>query len=388
MRSPPSSPSAPPLKKQKKEKKHKKDEKKKKHKKKHKKEKKSHSRERDEDAKNVVADDAVRDSDSMVHCNTKSDVTIFATDSAINDATGGKNGNGNQPRSYVPSAAPPPATNAEENKKSKKESTSLNPSSSNNSDKKRRKRKRSTTTTTIGGNDDESNNKIFNGLILAISTLESKNEDSNPDASTETDETNKTNNNWNHLNYKTLSQTLTNNLGCSALSPQIHKRLHYLIATTPAITHLTQRVRQAFKRNVNIVHVDWVKECVEQGRRLDVKEEYLWNERVGCLIKEKERLKKEEDEKKLRQNQQQKNTKEKSNNKEGYDHDADDWNGGDDDINVYGDKDDIPDDDNMGWSSPIQLDCCCVCHENGDDNCPWCGECNLTLARKCKNESR
>ena len=42
---------------------------------------------------------------------------------------------------------------------------------------------------------------------------------------------------------------------------------------------------------------------------------------------------------------------------------------------------DIPDENNAGWSSPVQLDCCCVCHENGDDNCHWCTECNINLAK-------
>ena len=37
-----------------------------------------------------------------------------------------------------------------------------------------------------------------------------------------------------------------------------------------------------------------------------------------------------------------------------------------------------------GWSEAVELDCCCVCHENGDLECPWCTgetECNLTKKR-------
>ena len=45
---------------------------------------------------------------------------------------------------------------------------------------------------------------------------------------------------------------------------------------------------------------------------------------------------------------------------------------------------DIPQDDNRGWSTPVQLDCCCVCHENGDDNCPWCTDCNINVSKKNK----
>ena len=35
-----------------------------------------------------------------------------------------------------------------------------------------------------------------------------------------------------------------------------------------------------------------------------------------------------------------------------------------------------------GWSKPISLDCCCVCHETDRDDCPWCVDCNVTLAKK------
>ena len=163
------------------------------------------------------------------------------------------------------------------------------------------------------------------------------------------------------INNKTLKQTLISH--GATISPQVHKKVHYLIATDSAIQNLTQRVRQAYKRNVDIVHVNWIDECIKKKNttkkcsRVDV-ESYICNELVKTLIDEKEREKK------------------KQKTSDG---------GGDD-----GNASDIPAEDNNGWSTPIELDCCCVCHENGDDNCPWCtgpeNTCNLTLARLAKKQ--
>ena len=111
------------------------------------------------------------------------------------------------------------------------------------------------------------------------------------------------------------------------------------------MNNLTQRVRQALKRNVDIVDVDWIKQCVENGSRADA-DEYLRNDVARELMTVKE--------------------KEKQafvTNNGGY-------------------ESDVPDENAAGWSEPIQLDCCCVCHENGDDNCPWCTDCNLNKKNK------
>jgi len=43
----------------------------------------------------------------------------------------------------------------------------------------------------------------------------------------------------------------------------------------------------------------------------------------------------------------------------------------------------IPDPDDAGWSEPVSLDCCCVCHDTARD-CDWCLDCNVTLALKSK----
>ena len=209
---------------------------------------------------------------------------------------------------------------------------------------KRRKRKRKHTPadkkggTTTGSS---SGNKIFNGLMVALSTLESSQQQSNTTTDNSKDAAD--NDPYNYKSIKNQLQTLG-----ATLSPQVHKRVHYLIATDGAVQNLTRRVRQALKRNVDIVDVAWVKECQEKEKRVDVAN-YLRNDLAESLLAEKEKEKKG------------KGANKKTDEGEGSD---------------------VPGEDNAGWSAPIQLDCCCVCHENGDDNCPWCINCNLTLARK------
>jgi hypothetical protein len=178
---------------------------------------------------------------------------------------------------------------------------------------------------------------IFNGLMLAISTLESK---TNQDTTEEEVDY--------YNNFKTLSNILKTN--GATISPQVHKRVNYLVCTEQALNNLTQRVRQALKRNVDIIDVDWVKTCVVERRRIDANE-YLLNDLAKELMDTKE--------------------KEKANCK----------NNASEVIHKDGYESDLPDENAAGWSEPIELDCCCVCHENGDENCPWCTECNINLAK-------
>jgi hypothetical protein len=207
--------------------------------------------------------------------------------------------------------------------------------------------------------------RLFNGLIVAISTLESSEEstklsttnrlvdhDDNNNNNIKNNNNNNNNNNITYQNYKSLQQTLRHH--GATISPQVHKRVHYLLCTRSAMTHATQRVRQAHKRNVDIVDVAWVKECIDTGKIVEV-EKYLCNDEVGCWIAEKEKEKK-------------KQVMKRSSKRNVFDIDE-----------KYDNVD-----EGGGWSTPIQLECCCVCHENGDDDCPWCIDCNLTLARKQK----
>lgn len=218
-------------------------------------------------------------------------------------------------------------------------------SAPNNTNRRRNKRKRKhQSTVPLNENNEDAtattscNGSIFNGLIVAISALESKHDKTN-EVTTVNDTGDDT-----YQNYKTLKQLLQA-LGAT-ISPQVHKRVHYLISTDSAIQNLTQRVRQAAKRKVDVVDVAWVKDCREKGTRIKV-DNYLCNDLVECLVAEKEKRDRGS-------------------------------------MKLCTSSDVGPDD--LGWSSPIELDCCCVCHENGDDECPWCigPDCNLTLARKAK----
>ncbi|KAL7489405.1 hypothetical protein ACHAW6_015003 [Cyclotella cf. meneghiniana] len=214
---------------------------------------------------------------------------------------------------------------------------------------KRRKRKHPSSSETSSQKSAE--RAIFNGLVLAISTLESTKTTDITMPTRNSNGNEKSTDSYN--NYKTLTNILTTH--GAIISPQVHKRVHYLVSTRHAVNNLTQRVRQALKRHVDIVDASWIKECVEGGARVDV-ENYLLNSLAGGLMAVKEEEKHE-----ATRTDDFNETNEKS-SKDGY-------------------ESDIPDENNAGWSSPIQLDCCCVCHENGDENCPWCTECNLTLAK-------
>lgn len=177
---------------------------------------------------------------------------------------------------------------------------------------------------------------LFNGLTLAISTLESK--------------TLKSEDNLLYANFKSLSNLLKTH--GATISPQVHKRVHYLICTIQAVENLTQRVRQAIRRNVDVLNVDWIEDCIERGERVDP-QSYLLND----LAQENNvmQMKKKKDE----------SVTVLQNNDAGYESNGS-----------------LPDENAAGWSEPIALDCCCVCHENGDEDCPWCMECNINLAKK------
>jgi hypothetical protein len=218
----------------------------------------------------------------------------------------------------------------------------------------RNKRKRKRHPTTRPNDDDEvttaprGDGNFFNGLIVALSALESKHENLTDDIASAGSDSVAVDDPC--RNYKTLKRLLLTH--GATISPQVHKRVHYLISTERAVRNLTQRVRQARKRNVDVVDVSWVRDCRMTGTRLDI-DKYLRNDLVKCLLAEK----KERD--------------------EGYTRKICAGGSGDDVVHDM--------DDNAGWSKPVELDCCCVCHENGDDACPWCTgsqECNLTSARK------
>lgn len=178
---------------------------------------------------------------------------------------------------------------------------------------------------------------ILNGLTLAVTTLDKKREDT----------TSTGNDAQQQLSWKNTIDKCKQ-YGANITS-QVHKRVHALIVSDAAVRNATQRVRKAIKLGVPIVDITWVEACIKDGKRAD------WTE----YLRDTEAKEAAESKKKAG-----------SSGGEGCDV-----------------KFDISTDDanaTSGWSEPVELDCCCVCHENGDMECPWCTsetECNLTKRR-------
>jgi len=173
-------------------------------------------------------------------------------------------------------------------------------------------------------NSSEQNKKhnVLNGLILAVSSnhLSSPVKDAQHDNS-----------------YKTIVQELKE--AGATISSQVHKRVHALVIsssnkqdTEPA----TQRVRKAVKFNLNIVHVSWIRDSVQQGKRLPI-EPYLWNTNAPSDS--------------VSNNNNYKLKGEPQNTAKAQ----------------------------MIKEESISLGCCCACHDISDiaatTDCPWCVAC-------------
>ena len=155
------------------------------------------------------------------------------------------------------------------------------------------------------------------GMMVAVSTLDVKGK-AHTDAQS---------------SYKAISD-LCRSLGAS-VTGQVHSRVTCLICNRSAVRHATQRVRKALKKNIPLVDVTWVRRCHEEGKRIAYNE-YCLNE-LAINVLESRTI---------------------------------DVDTADDALALH----EIPE---SAWSEPTSLGCCCVCHENGDDKCPWCLECDV-----------
>jgi hypothetical protein len=160
----------------------------------------------------------------------------------------------------------------------------------------------------------------FQGMILAISTLDVKGR-AHTDAQS---------------SYKAISD-LCRTLGAS-VTGQLHSRVTCLICNRSAVQHATQRVRKALKKKVPLVDVAWVRQCHEEEKRIDHSHYCLDDLAIQVM---------------------ESRTVDTA-----------------DDAGV--DVGEIPE---SAWSEPTSLGCCCVCHENGDDKCPWCSQCDVNMAK-------
>jgi len=205
--------------------------------------------------------------------------------------------------------------------------------SSSSHTNKRSKRKRTETSS----NSSSNNGKPLNGLILAISTLDVKGKQHSSTNSS----------------YKEVSSACIA-LGAS-VTAQVHQRVFALICNESAVCNLTQRVRKAVKKDHAIIDVQWIHKCDELSSRV-CHNKYLLNDMATKAIESKKDA-----------NLAATSRLELMEGEEG------------------GDSPLIPDPD-AGWSEPVSLDCCCVCHDTGRD-CDWCLDCNVTLALKSKTLS-
>ncbi len=125
----------------------------------------------------------------------------------------------------------------------------------------------------------------------------------------------------------------------------MHKKVFAVICNRSAVNQLTQRVRKAIKKGfTHLIDVEWIKQCKLEAQCVN-HEQYLLTEIAKDLIEKRSHIMKAIE---------THNTTEKE-------HDED-----------------------IGWTEPISLDCCCVCHEDGRDDCEWCVDCAVTRAKKLK----
>lgn len=164
------------------------------------------------------------------------------------------------------------------------------------------------------------NPQFLSGMILAISTLQEESSNSNSE-----------------LSYCKVAEMVR---ACGAqVSGQVHKKVHCVLCTPAAITKATQRVRKGKKFKIPLVNIEWIHQCIEKGEKLPLDLFLLKYPEVQLTT-----------------------VKLQDENK----------NGAEDD-NQSVDNDDLPD---AGWTSPVDVGCCCVCHENGTEaDCEWCKDC-------------
>ncbi len=174
------------------------------------------------------------------------------------------------------------------------------------------------------------NAKPLNGLILALSTQDPKDKKEGRSDSS----------------YKEVS-ALCEELGAS-VTPQVHKRVFAVICNKSAAVQSTQRVRKAMKRCLPIIDVDWLLKCKEEGTRVD-HEQYSLTE----LAQQAEAGKKKKNE--------------VASNETHVEYDEELL------------KSDL-------WTEAIDVGCCCVCHDDDRDDCPWC-ICPVNQMKRKKNSN-
>lgn len=200
--------------------------------------------------------------------------------------------------------------------------------------KSKRKRESSTTSSTYNPN-KKSHGSPLKDLILAISTHDGA---ENEGQSTSTRD----------VSYNSVAK-LCREAGAT-VTGQVHKRVCFLICTPSSVRKATQRVRKAIKKGIRLIDVTWVQRCLEENQKVDHVQ--------FCLDHLFEPT--------TRQSSDQEKTD----------------TGISDELHVS--KAQAPLEHEEGWSEPVDLGCCCVCHENGADDCEWCVDCSISKQERRK----
>ena len=108
---------------------------------------------------------------------------------------------------------------------------------------------------------------------------------------------------------------------------QVHRKVYCLVASSSAVKGATQRVRKAWKRKIPVVSIDWIKQCAETGKLLDM-EDFRMQEETRTSS--------------------------------------------DAFAPVSSNSMDVVLEERI-----VELGCCCVCHESSDavKDCKWCTDC-------------
>lgn len=191
---------------------------------------------------------------------------------------------------------------------------------------KQSKRQKTSKTTTVH------ENLPLAGLAFAVTTLDIKGGKHYNDAPS----------------YKAVVAIVTS-LGAKATG-QVHKGLTGVICNPSAVHHQTQRVRKAIKRGLPLISVDFLHACQQKKELLDFRDFEL----------KVENLKTD-------------NRSRNANNISGLDDSANA-----DAINILTQ---VLEPRESQWSEPVGLGCCCICHEENDDTCPWCNDCDINKAK-------
>lgn len=196
-------------------------------------------------------------------------------------------------------------------------------------------------TTTIPISKKKKNSQPLKGLILAVSTLDVKGQKHAVSDSS----------------YQAVS-SMCQELGAK-VTGQVHKKVFAVICNQSAVNNLTQRVRKAIKKKHSfLIDVEWIRKCKSEQRKVDY-EKYNLTDRAETAMEKR-------DAKSVKSSLTDATTTSIC------------------EI-IYDEKEDeLISKSDIGWSKAVSLDCCCVCHETNRDDCKWCIDCNVTLARKAK----